>query len=507
VIGCDVGSQGLKAIVVDEEGNVRGSASQSYPLIYPRPTWAEQDVRGWLRALEEAVPKALAEAGVDGREVVAFGLDGYVDGFVPINEVGEPLRLCFLWFDRRAVAECQLVATRITKEELFRLTGLNLDASHVAAKMLWFKRNEPTLFERTYKMLMPASYLVYELTGELAIDWSNASSTMLLDVSEKRWSERLLHAFEIDAEFLPPLKDATDVAGGLKPEWAKKLGLTPGIPVVVGSGDEHAACVGSGVVVPGLVCDVGGTAEPVCGVVHRPEFDETGLVETHCHADPATWLLENPGFVSGANLRWFRDNFGSVEVQAATTLGLDAYDLLTLEASSVPAGSEGLIVLPCFMGAMTPEWNELARGTVYGLTMGHTRAHLIRAILEASAYGLRDITDRMAAIGMEIKELRLVSGQARSPLWRQIKANVTGLPVAVPAETESTALGAALFALVAAGIYRDLPEAAEHAVHIVERLEPDEKAHREYDRTYALYRELYDRLRPVFERGAELLGN
>jgi len=251
VIGCDVGSQGLKAIVVDEEGNVRGSASQSYPLIYPRPTWAEQDVRGWLRALEEAVPKALAEAGVDGREVVAFGLDGYVDGFVPINEVGEPLRLCFLWFDRRAVAECQLVATRITKEELFRLTGLNLDASHVAAKMLWFKRNEPTLFERTYKMLMPASYLVYELTGELAIDWSNASSTMLLDVSEKRWSERLLHAFEIDAEFLPPLKDATDVAGGLKPEWAKKLGLTPGIPVVVGSGDEHAACVGSGVVVRG----------------------------------------------------------------------------------------------------------------------------------------------------------------------------------------------------------------------------------------------------------------
>jgi xylulokinase len=242
-----------------------------------------------------------------------------------------------------------------------------------------------------------------------------------------------------------------------------------------------------------LVGDIAGTAEPVCAAHPEPIFDQTRLVETHCHADPDLWLLENPGFVSGGNFRWLRDQFTTGETYAS----------LDIEAMKIPPGAEGLTFLPSLMGALAPTWNEAARGTYAGFTLAHTRAHFVRALLEGSAYAVRDITSQMQAIGMELREMRVMSGGAKSRLWNQIKADVTGLQITVPEITETTALGAAFVALVGIGVYDTLSEASNHIVRIRERIDPEPAAQSAYDLAYERYRQTYFALLPVFEQAAK----
>ena len=252
----------------------------------------------------------------------------------------------------------------------------------------------------------------------------------------------------------------------------------------------------------GVICDIGGTAEPVCAASRIPIFDQERLVETHCHADPDLWLVENPGFVSGGNYRWFRDNFGQYELHQAGGEGSQVYDLFNEEAAQVPPGSEGLIMTPTLMGSVTPTWNALARGVFFGFSLSHRREHFVRALLEGSAYALRDIVDRFQAIGLEPKEIRAVGGGARSALWRQIKADVTGLPVALPQTVETTVLGAAMLAMAGSGVVDSLAEAVDLCVKIVETREPDRQTQQRYEPYYQLYRSVYFALLPVFELAA-----
>lgn len=502
VIGCDVGSQGTKAVLLSQEGALVGEAYEGYAIDYPRPVWAEQPVERWTTAFSLAVRRLLAETGVSPERVRGLGLATQVDGVVPIDAAGQPLRPAIIWMDRRAGPQCQAVRHTLGDDEVFRLTGLNLDATHVAPKIRWIADNQPRLYDQAAYFLLPGSYMAYDLTGELAVDYSNASSTMLLDVETKTWSAEMCRQFGLEIDRLAPVGPATAPLGTLRPAIAEALGLLPQTVVVTGSGDEHAACLGAGVVEPGLVGDIAGTAEPVCAASSVPVFDSTRLVETHCHADPELWLLENPGFVSGGNFRWYRDNFGPQEIRAAAELRLSPYQLLDAGAARVPAGAEGLVFLPCLMGAMAPTWNESARGTFTGFTLAHTRDHFTRAVLEGSAYAVRDITDQMQAMGLALQEMRVVGGGARSRLWNQIKADVTGLPVTVPQTTETTAVGAALLALVGVGAATNLTEASRRAVRLVERFEPDPTAQAAYTELYEFYRQTYFALLPVFEQAA-----
>ena len=335
---------------------------------------------------------------------------------------------------------------RISPDEVYRITGHRLSASYSLPKMLWLRDNQPEAYQRASHLLMAGSYLAFALTGELGVDYSNASSTLLMDVRQKNWSSELCQLFDIDLERLAPVLPATAVLGSLRQDIAEEIGLSQKTLVVLGSGDEHAACLGAGVIQPGEVCDIAGTAEPVCAASAAPVFDPTGLVETHCHAHPDLWLIENPGFASGANYRWFRDQFAAQEILEAASTGANPYGLLNNLAASVPPGAQGLVLLPCLMGAMTPTWNPAARGTYFGFTLAHTRAHFVRALLEASAYAVRDITDQMRQIGLPLRQIQVVGGGARSHLWRQIKADVTGLSVTLPQTSETTALGAAMLA-------------------------------------------------------------
>jgi xylulokinase len=489
VIGCDVGSQGTKAILLSTAGQFAGEAYEGYSIDYPHPLWAEQPGERWLNALTLAIRRLLSESGVQARNIRALSLATQVDGVIPIDSAGQPLHPAIIWMDRRASAQCERVRQDLDEEQIFRLTGLNLDASHVAPKIRWLAEEQPQIYKQTAYFLLPGDYLAYALTGELGVDYSNASSTLLLDVHTKTWSQTMADAFGIDLDYLAPLGQATTALGKLRANLAESLGLSDETLVMTGCGDEHAACVGAGVARPGIVGDIAGTAEPVCAASLEPVFDSTRLVETHCHADPDLWLLENPGFVSGGNLRWFRDQFAKGETYAA----LDA------EAARIPPGAEQLTFLPSLMGAMAPTWNESARGTFAGFTLAHTRAHFVRALLEGSAYAVRDITTQMQVAGIDLHELRVVGGGAKSRLWNQIKADVTGLQVNVPEITETTALGAAFLALVGAGAYATLSEASEHIVKIRECIAPDPAVESTYTEAYERYRQTYFALLPGFE--------
>lgn len=492
VIGCDVGSQGTKAILLSITGEFIAEAYEGYPIDYPQPLWAEQPVERWLDALTLAVRRLLSESGVSAEKVRAISLATQVDGVIPIDSSGCPLYSAIIWMDRRASTQCEPVRQSLGETEIFRLTGLNLDAYHVAPKIRWLAEQQPKIYESAEHFLLPGSYLAYYLTGELAVDYSNASSTMLLDVHNKSWSGTMCSAFSIEVNKLVPLGTSTATLGKLRQVAAEKLGLNTSTLVMIGCGDEHAACLGAGILQPGLVGDIAGTAEPVCAAHHAPIFDQTRLVETHCHADPDLWLLENPGFVSGGNYRWFRDQFTKGET----------YATLDIEAEQVPPGAEGLTFLPSLMGALAPTWNEAARGTYAGFTLAHSRGHFVRALLEGSAYAVHDITSQMQAIGMELREMRVMSGGAKSRLWNQIKADVTGLQVAVPEITETTALGAAFIALVGVSAYATLSEASSQIVRIRERIDPDPATKSVYDESYERYRQTYFALLPVFEQAA-----
>jgi len=498
-IGCDVGSQSLKGILLDPAGTVVGQAAAAYPVEYPHPGWAQQDSLAWRRALASVVGELRTSAGVPGSEIGVLGLASQVDGLVAVDADAEPLAPAIIWLDRRATAQAAALAEAIDPDEVRRLTGLNLDASHVAPKMLWYRHTQPTTFERAAGLLLPGSALLAWLTGERVVDHANASSTLLYDVTTRDWSTRMLEVTGLDASRLGRIAPAADVAGTLRPAAAEPLGLTTATRVVVGTGDEHGASLGAGGIRPGIVIDITGTAEPVCVAATTPRIDQTGLVETHGHADPRVWLVENPGFVSGGSVSWFVETMGGGAGATAAVLDAEA------DASTGP-GADGVTFLPTLSGATAPRWNDRARGVYAGLSLNHGRAHLFRALLEGCTFALRDIVDRLDEMELAGDEIRVVGGGARSPLWLQMKADVTGRAVRVMASDESTALGAAMLAGVGARTFAGLDEAVERLAVVEPRAyEPDAATAGAYEDAYGRYRALFDALEPSWT-AAELAG-
>ena len=500
VIGCDVGSQGTNGALYAADGTLVSSAYEAYDLSFPHPSWAEQDPDVWTGAVERVCRRLVDDCpgGADGIGALSFG--SQLDGMVACDAAGRPVRPAMIWMDRRAEPQAARLAERMSPADFYAAVGANLDSSHAVFKALWIRDEEPASWERVVHLMPPGSFVFRHATGELLVDYSNASSLALLDPRTRTWSDRALAAAEIDPVLLPAVAAGTAAIEGLTPSFAEASGLRPSTVVAVGCGDEMAATLGAGVFAPGEVCDVVGTAEPVCAASAEPREDPTMLVECHPHADPDAWLLENPGFVSGGNLRWWRDQFAPVE-RDAESVGLgDAYDFLSSEAGRVPPGADGLVFLPCMQGAMAPEWNGAARGVFYGLTLAHTRDHMTRAILEGSAFALRDILTAMRDAGLDVQRLTIVGGGAKGPLWRQIKADVTGLPVRVPTSVETTATGAAILAAVASGMHASVGEAvAAFVSYRPDVHEPDPATSADYDEAYERYRRVYDALRPVFE--------
>jgi xylulokinase len=496
VIGVDVGSQGTCAQALEPDGTLVASAYAPHALRYPQAGWAEQDCSEWIAALVSVLSSLRAAVG--GRELVALSFGSQLDGLVAADPRGEPLRPALIWCDRRAEEQCDALSERA--DALRELTGCNVDPGHVGPKIGWLARHEPAVWRGAAAFLLPGSWVAWRASGVLAVDPSNASSTGMLDPRRREWCAEACAAFEVDVARLAPVLASDAVLGPIAPWLREATGLPGSVLVVLGAGDEMAATLGAGVVEPGVVCDVMGTAEPVCAVVAAPVVDVTGLVELHPHADPSTWLLENPGWLSGGAYRWFRDELGGPEAARAAANGDDVYELLNALAAGAPPGADGVSWLPALAGAMAPEWNARARAGWFGVTAAHGRAHLARALLEGNALALRDVIEAIAGAGLEPREIVCVGGGARGRLLCELRAHVTGLPVSRPADVETTARGAAMLAAAGAGLFDSVAAAARAmAGPRHEPVLPDPELRPVYDALHSRHRQLYSALRPLFD--------
>lgn len=490
VLGVDVGSQSIKAVVVDEGGDVVSCGAAPLTMTHERDGWADQDPYAYCTALRDAVRAAVASVQAD--RIVAIGLGSQVDGVVACSADGVPLRKAVIWLDKRATKQCEQLVTAVGCDLLAERTGLVADASHSAPKMMWIRENEPEVWQSAEILAPVGSYVLHYLSGCHAQDAANASSTMVYDVAKGDFDSDLCEAAGLDPAMLPVVRPSTEVVGTLLPDVAAELGLSARCAVVVGTGDEHAASVGAGAIESGVVVDVTGTAEPVTTVAAGPVRDPLGVVETHGHAVPGSWLIENPGFVSGGSTLWL----------AKGILGIPQAEIFA-RARQAPPASDGVLFLPALSGSTAPRWNDAMRGAFVGLAMNHTSAHAARAVLEGCAYALRDIVDRLDALGLGDGEVRIVGGGARDDLWASIKANVLGRPVRRVLSEEATAVGAAMVAGVGAGFFTDFAAASVAVKLDPGAIEPDPACQRQYADAYGRYLAVFDAVESALARGPE----
>jgi len=482
LVGVDIGTQSLKAVVTDDRLVPLGAGSRGYAPDYPRPGWAEQSPALWEAALGPAIADALAAGGVAPSHVRALGVAGQLDGCVALDRAGRALGPCILWMDRRAARDAEIVPA----DDLRATTGVVADATHMAAKIRWLKRAGGDA-RRAVRFHQPVSYMVARLTGAHVFDHGLASTTMLYALARRDFAPALLDAFGIDRAELPEIAEASDRAGALSDEGAALSGLPAGLPVAVGTGDDFATPLGAGMIAPGPVACVLGTAEVVGALDPAPRIDPGGLVETHAYVGGG-FYIENPGWLSGGALRWLAGILGFTDAAA-----------LDRAAAEVAPGAEGLVFIPALSGAMAPEWIASARGAFYGLTPAHGRGHLARAVLEGCAFAMRDVVERLAALGVATDHLLLLGGGAKSRLWAQIRADCAGLPARIPASRDHAALGAACLAAIAGGVLGALADCAGAVSARAETVAPAADRRAAYDDAYHAYRRLFDSLRPMYE--------
>jgi xylulokinase len=486
VLGIDASTTATKAVLVGADGAVAAVGVGEYGFDTPRPGWSEQDPGLWWAAAQQAIRAALDAAGVPGEAVAAVGLTGQMHGSVLLDAGGEVVRPALLWNDQRTAAQCQEIRDRVGAARLIELTGNDALTGFTAPKLLWVREHEPQAWERVRHVMLPKDYVRYRLTGQLATDVADASGTLLLDVAARAWSAAVLADLDLDRALLPGLHEGPDVTGAVTTEAAAGTGLRPGVPVVAGGGDQSANAVGVGAVTP----EVGALSLGTSGVVFvptaTPVVEPQGRVHAFCHAVPGTWHVMGVMLSAAGSLRWYRDT-------VAPAIGFDA---LVAEAADVPAGAEGLRFLPYLTGERTPHADPQARGAFVGLTVRHTRAHLTRAVLEGVAFGLRDGLELMRGAGVTLPtQFRASGGGTKSPLWRQVVADVLGVPLAATATAEGAAYGAALLSTVAAGWFGSVPEASATLVAVGEPTEPQPSR---YEQAYASFRRLYPTLAGEF---------
>ena len=507
LLGIDLGTTGVKAaLFAADDGRVLSSAFLDYPLMHPQIGWAEQDPADWWQATVTAIRTCLVggvRQNVQPEDVRGIGLSGQMHGVVLLDDENRVLRPCIIWADQRSEAQCRWITERVGAARLLELVSNPALPGFSAPKLLWVRDNEPEIFARARKMLLPKDYIRYRLTGKLAMEISDAAGTCLLDVKQGRWSREVLEALEIDPALLPPVVAADTVCGTITEEVAALTDLLPGIPVAGGGADNACAAVGNGVVRPGLALVSIGTSGVVLAYAGTPQVDMSGpipRVHTFNHAVPQAWYLMGVTQSAGLSLHWVRDNIGLPERALESWTGLDAYDLLMKEAESVPAGSDGLLFLPYLQGERTPHLDAYARGGWIGLTASHDRRHLIRSVLEGVAFSLKDCSTIIQGQGLPIEQVRVTGGGAKSPPWRQIIADVLGIELVTTNATEGPAFGAALLAGVASGLYTSVEQACDATVRVMERTEPRPEAERIYAQAYETYKALYPALKPIISK-------
>lgn len=500
LIGCDIGTSGTKTVLFDENGTTVASALREYPLYQPFNGRAEQDPRDWWEATANGIHEVISVSGVDPKDVKGVGLSGQMHGLVMLDKNDEVIRPSIIWCDQRTGKQAEELTDLIGADRLIAVTANPAMTGFTASKILWVKENEPENFERCAKIMLPKDYIRYMLTGEFATEVSDASGMQLLDVPGRCWSKEVLDKIGIREDQLGKVYESCEVTGKVTSAAANKTGLTKGTVVVGGAGDQAACGIGNGIVKEGIISATIGTSGVVFAHTDKLSIDPQGRVHTLCHAVPGAWHIMGVTQAAGLSFKWLRDTCFPDTISTSFLLRKDPNALLDMYAEKIPAGSNGLIYLPYLMGERTPHLDPDARGVFFGLSAIHTRADMIRAVMEGVTYSLCDCLNIIRGMtGSEPEKIYASGGGGSSPLWRQMMADAFNAGISRNNSKEGGALGVAILAGVGAGMYKSVPEACDALISEKDVTKPIAENTAVYAKYYDLYTRLYRDLKDDFK--------
>lgn len=506
LLGIDIGTSGTKTVLFDTSGKSIASATEEYSLYQPEIGWAEQEPEDWWNAVCITSKKVIAKSGVDPADIKGIGLSGQMHGLVIMDENDRVLRKSIIWCDQRTKAECREITEKVGAERLIEITANPALTGFTASKILWVRNNEPEVYSKIRRILLPKDYIRFMLTGQYATEVSDASGMQLLDIKNRCWSEEVLEKLEIPVEWLGRMYESCENTGTVTDRASKLTGMAAGTIVAGGAGDQAAGAVGNGIVKKGIISSTIGTSGVVFAHMDEVQIDKKGRVHTFCHAVPGCWHVMGVTQGAGLSLKWFRDNFCIEEMRTAELMEKDPYILMDDEASRVDAGSEGVIYLPYLMGERTPHLDPDAKGVFFGISAAHGKQHLLRAVLEGVVYSLRDCMEIIKEMGIDASQVRASGGGGKSPLWRQMQADMFDTEICTINSSEGPALGVAILAGVASGIYEDVAGACEKIISVKTTLKPDARNNEIYNKFYGIYKNLYVKLEEEYKETARILG-
>ncbi len=504
VLGVDIGTSGTKTVLFNELGEAIASATVEYSMYQPQNGYAEQDPEDWYNATVSTIKTVVEKSSVNNSEIIGIGLSGQMHGLVMLDENNEVIRKSIIWCDQRTAKEVDEMNEKVGREKLIEITANPALTGWTAAKILWVKNNEPENYAKCRHILLPKDYIRFKLTGEFATEVSDASGMQLLDVPNRCWSNEICELLDIDAKLLPEVYESYEVSGRVTSEAALLTSLKEGTAVVGGAGDNAAAAVGMGVVSDGKAFTTIGTSGVVFAHTSKISIDPKGRVHTCCAAVPDSWHIMGVVQSAGLSLKWFRDNFCQETVSEALRQNVDPYYLMDKEAELIPIGADNLLYLPYLMGERTPHLDPNARGVFFGLSAIHTKQNMLRAVMEGVMFALRDSIEICKELNIDVSDMMACGGGGRSSLWRQMMADQYGCPVKTSESKEGPALGVAILALVGTGVYGSVQEACEKIVKAEKIQNPIPENSTEYEKYYALYKELYPVLKASFAKLSEI---
>ncbi len=500
-LGIDVGTSGTKTLVIDVAGNVIAESSAEYPLHQPRPGWTEQSPEDWWNATVKTVRAAVKSAKLKPADIKAIGLSGQMHGSVFLDKNDTVIRPALLWNDQRTVAQCEEITTAAGgRKQLIKLVANPALTGFQAPKILWLRSQEKANFARLAKVLLPKDDLRRRLTGDYVTEVSDASGTLLLDVVNRKWSDKLLAKLDLDSSLLPRVVESEDVTGTLTSAAAKLLGLTTDCKVVGGAGDCAAGAIGNGVVRSGVLSTSIGTSGVMFCHSDTPQYDDAGRLHTFCHAVRGKWHMMGVNLTSGGSLQWWMD---SVLTDPDAKIDAKRYDRATAAAAKIAAGSGGLVFLPYLNGERTPHANPNARGAFVGLNTTHDRGAMTRSVMEGVTFALRDSLQIIDSLNVPVKQIRASGGGSRNPLWRQMQADVFGKKITTLEVEQGPAFGVALLAAVGDGAYPNIEAACKATIAVAAETKPNNAAVKAYNQLFPIYQDLYGKLVENMEKLAK----
>ncbi len=504
LIGIDIGTSATKTVLFDDKCRVIASATREYPLYQPHNGWAEQDPEDWYNAVISTLKSIVEKSNVNSEDIAGIGLSGQMHGLVMLDENNAVIRPSIIWCDQRTAKECEEITKRVGAERLIEITANPALTGFTASKILWVRNNEPENYSKCRHILLPKDYIRFKLTGEYATDVSDASGMQLLDIPNRCWSDEILEKLDIDRSMLGRVYESPEITGCITEEVSRLTGLSPKTCVVAGAGDNAAAAIGTGIVKDGKAFTTIGTSGVVYAHTSKPAIDKKGRVHTFCCAVPGCWHIMGVTQAAGLSLKWFKDNFCQDYIAEAEMKGCDVYDIINKLIENVPIGSNRLIYLPYLMGERTPHLDSDCRGVFFGLSGIHTKADLLRAVMEGVSFSLTDCKEILEEMGADISEMMACGGGGKSPVWRQILADMYNCNVKTITSDEGPALGAAILAGVGTGIFDSVESACDRFIQEKDTSFPNKSNNEKYRRLHRLYQKLYTSLKEDYKELAKL---